>query len=103
MAVSALLVYFYGKIIGQVERFATITGKAYRAKVIDLGAWRYTALALFAGYFLITVVLPFLILLWASLLPFYQPPSVGRWKISPWTTFARSGNCPKSDSPCAIQ
>jgi iron(III) transport system permease protein len=75
LAISAVLIYLYGRITDQDERFSTITGKAYRPRLIDLGVWRYGAFTLLAGYFLLTVVLPFCILLWASLLPFYQPPS----------------------------
>jgi len=43
--------------------------------VIQLGKWRYPAFGLFLLYFLLSTGLPLLILLWASLLPSYRPPS----------------------------
>jgi len=70
------LVYFYQRAtITQSERFATVTGKGYRPNRIKLGRWRYPALALFVFYFLFAVILPLGVLVWASLLPSYEPPS----------------------------
>ncbi len=70
------LVYFYQRAtITQSERFATVTGKGYRPHRIKLGRWRYPALALFVFYFLFAVILPLGVLVWASLLPSYEPPS----------------------------
>ena len=40
-----------------------------------LGRWRFVACVPFILYFLFTVGAPFLVLLWASLLPYYAPPS----------------------------
>lgn len=73
---SALLVVYYEKLTRDVEKFATITGKGYRPKIVDLGSWRYVALGFFTVYFLLAVLLPIIVLLWASLLPFYQLPSL---------------------------
>jgi iron(III) transport system permease protein len=70
------LVYFYQRAtITQSERFATVTGKGYRPNRVKLGRWRYPALALFVFYFLFAVILPLGVLVWASLLPSYEPPS----------------------------
>jgi iron(III) transport system permease protein len=95
LGISALLIYFYGKILNRAERYVTITGKAYRPKVIDLGNWKYAALGVFAGYFLLTVVLPFLILLWASLLPFYQVPSMAALARLTWENYHAVWDIPK--------
>jgi iron(III) transport system permease protein len=95
LLISALLIYFYGKILGRAERFATITGKAYRPKVIDLGIWKYAALAVIVGFFLVTVVLPFLVLLWASLLPFYQVPSAAALAHLSWDNYRALWEFPK--------
>jgi iron(III) transport system permease protein len=53
----------------------TVTGKGFRPKITDLGRWRWLAFAAFALFFVVTVVLPLLMLLWSSLLPTYSPPS----------------------------
>lgn len=95
LGISALLIYFYGKILNRAERFVTITGKAYRPKVIDLGVWKFAALGVFAVYFLLTVILPFLILLWASLLPFYQVPSAQALARVTWENYQAVWEIPK--------
>lgn len=76
LVISALLIFAYSKFSRDAERYATITGKAYRAKTIDLGRWKFSALAFVVSYFLVTIFLPLLVLLWASLLPVYQAPSM---------------------------
>ena len=56
------------------ERFRVVTGKGYRPRRLQLGIWRYPALAFVTGYFCLLIA-PLLILIWTSLLPFYQVPS----------------------------
>jgi iron(III) transport system permease protein len=73
LAVSAVGVWMYGRLTGRAERFATITGKGYRPRTVDLGRWRWAAFAFLAGYLVVVVVMPFLVLLFVSLLPFYIP------------------------------
>jgi iron(III) transport system permease protein len=74
--ISILLIYLNRKFVAAgIQRFSTITGKGYRPHVIALGKWRYPAFCVFILYTLLTVVAPFLMLAWASLLPSYQVPS----------------------------
>ncbi|MGH3435177.1 MAG: ABC transporter permease [Sciscionella sp.] len=54
----------------------TVTGKGFRPTRTDLGAWRWLGVALFALFFLIAVVIPLLMLIYSSLLPGYEPPSI---------------------------
>lgn len=73
---ALVLVYFYQRAtLWQSERFTTVTGKGYRPRILELGRWRYPALALFLLYFILAVALPLGVLIWTSLLPSYQPPS----------------------------
>jgi iron(III) transport system permease protein len=73
---AAALIYFYQRVtIQQAERFATVTGKGYRPRVIQLGQWKYAALVLLLSYFFLAVVFPLGVLIWTSLLPYYQLPS----------------------------
>ncbi len=71
-----LLLLVYRRAVGYSENYATVTGKGYRPRVISIGKWRYLAVALFAIYFLLTVVAPFAILFWTSLLKGYHAPSL---------------------------
>jgi iron(III) transport system permease protein len=75
MFILLFLLWGYRRAVRSAERFTTVTGKGYRPRVISLGRWRYAALGMFIVYFLLTVLAPFLILLWSSLLPSYRPPS----------------------------
>jgi iron(III) transport system permease protein len=70
-----LLVYFYIRAIRRTDRYAVVTGKGFQARRYSLGRWRWIGCVPFALYFLLTVGAPFFILLWASLQPFYAPPS----------------------------
>lgn len=79
-AVSVMLlsiggVLLYQRATRRGERYATITGKAYRAGVIDLGKWRYFTFASAIVIFFIAVLLPVSILVWSSLIPYYGTPS----------------------------
>jgi iron(III) transport system permease protein len=75
LVVSILLVYGYRRVVGQAGRFATITGKGYRPRLIPLGKWRYPAFGAFVLYFTLTIAAPTLMLLWRSLVRFYVQPS----------------------------
>ena len=76
MFVVAATLYFYFRITREGDRFHTVTGKGYRPALIRLGRWRYLASGALLLYFLVLLVLPFFIILWASLLPFYIQPSL---------------------------
>lgn len=72
MGVGGTLLYHH--LVRQASDFAVVTGKGYRPKIIELGRWKYLALALICAFILIKVVLPFAVLLYASFLRFYVPP-----------------------------
>ena len=78
LLVSILLVYWYRRVVGRTNRYATITGKGYRPRVIRLGKWRYWFFALFLLYFLIAIGAPTFALMWSSLLPIPMAP---RWDL----------------------
>src|SRR5690606_13430121 len=59
------------------ERYQTISGKGFRPRPMNLGVWRWPVSIVFVIYFLVVVVIPLLMLLWMSLLPFYQAPGFG--------------------------
>ena len=51
-------VLIYGRITRKEERYATVTGKGYRPRVIDLGAWKYVTLRDFLFDIFLAVILP---------------------------------------------
>lgn len=72
LVIVAILLFWYGRMTRNAEKFATVTGKSFRPTQIDLGPWRPVAGFALAFYFVLLIVLPAFILVWASLLPFYQ-------------------------------
>jgi len=66
---------YYRVVIRRADRYASITGKGYRPRRLSLGKWRWVGLGLFIAFFTLNIIMPFLTLLWASLLPSYMVPS----------------------------
>lgn len=69
-------VYLYRRATRSAERFETVTGKGFRPNRIDLGRWRWATMII--SFILITFmfVLPVLALLWRSLQPFNNAPTL---------------------------
>jgi iron(III) transport system permease protein len=72
----AVLGLYLSRRVSKGAGIQTITGKAFRAQVQDLGKWRWLGFACFAAFFLVAVALPLAMLLWSSLLPGYESPSL---------------------------
>jgi iron(III) transport system permease protein len=75
LLLSAVGVWLYTRATKEGKKFQTVTGKAFRPRQFDLGAWRWVGFAFLSVYFVFVVLLPFLVLFWASFLPFFAAPS----------------------------
>lgn len=98
LAMSLLLittagVFIHSRLSKRGKAFQTVTGKGFRPRPLPLGRWRWAASMLVLVYFLIAVVMPLLILVYSSLMPFYSKPSVesfGRMSLENYVaTFTR--------------
>ena len=69
--------------------FATITGKGFRPRRIRLGHWRLVATAVALFILAVGVVLPLLVLVWASFLRFFQPPSLEALRLVKLVNYER--------------
>jgi iron(III) transport system permease protein len=69
---SAITLYFYVRATRFSERYATITGKGYRVRVIDIGPWRYLTFAAVCLYFLVGIAIPFVVLIVVSIIPYFD-------------------------------
>lgn len=76
LSLTYLLFYVYARVTRNAARYATVTGKGFRARRIALGRWKWPALAFIAAYGLFQVVFPVLILAWASFLTRFEVPSL---------------------------
>ena len=72
--------YLYARIISHSERFTIITGKGYRPRELDLGRWRWCAFGLVGLFLLFSIILPFLVLLFVSFLPYLQQPNLAAFQ-----------------------
>jgi iron(III) transport system permease protein len=76
LLLAVFWVYLYGKATRRTEVYVTVTGKGYHSRAIDLGRWKYMGTAILFAYFFLVVIAPLGVMLWGSLLPFYQTPSL---------------------------
>ncbi|MEA2729972.1 MAG: iron(III) transport system permease protein [Acetobacteraceae bacterium] len=65
-AVMFLMLFFYRRIISR-SSFVTVSGKAFRPRLTDVGGLRWVLFGVCCSYVLLSVVLPILTLLYASL------------------------------------
>jgi iron(III) transport system permease protein len=72
VVMSIITLYFYIRATRFSERYATITGKGYRVKVIDIGPWKYLTFAAVLLYFLAGIVVPFIVLIVVSMIPYFD-------------------------------
>jgi iron(III) transport system permease protein len=75
LVLTSVGVLWHSRLAKRARAFQTVTGKGFRPHPVALGAWRWPATGMIYLYFLISVVLPVLILAYASTQPFYSPPS----------------------------
>ena len=80
LLIALIFVYLYRRFTSQVESFSTVTGKAFRPHQIELGKWRYLASSVAFVLLILMVVLPFMVLLLVSLLPYYHVPTWETWR-----------------------
>jgi iron(III) transport system permease protein len=99
LLITTVGVYFQSRLSSRGSKYATMTGKGFRPRTIDLGRWRYLTTAIFLAYFLAIVVLPFAVLLWSSLQKFYAVPSMealSRLTLDPYRTILSYPNLTRS-------
>ena len=76
LLVGVVAAALYWATIRRSERYAVVTGKGYRPHLIDLGPWRYAFVVFVTAFILLSIGLPFLVMLYSSLVPYLQAPSV---------------------------
>ena len=89
LLITSAGVYFQSRLSSRGSKYATMTGKGFRPRTIDLGRWRYLTTGIFLLYALLIVVLPFAVLLWSSLQRYYAVPSMealARLTLDPYRT-----------------
>ena len=62
--------------LAQGHRYQVVTGRGYRPRILRLGRNALAAWLLLGLYFALSKLLPILVLVWVSLLPYFQLPSM---------------------------
>ena len=73
---ALVLSWWYSSVLNQSRKYQVVSGKAYQPKLIRLGKWRFAAWVLIGFYILASKIMPLLTMIWASLLPYFQTPSL---------------------------
>ncbi|MPZ62028.1 MAG: ABC transporter permease subunit [Propionibacteriales bacterium] len=84
----------YQRATARSHRYATVRGKAYRPSRVDLGRWKYVA-AVFAVGVPLLKVSPVLMIVWASFLERYKPPSLSAFGDLTTATYAAVARDPE--------
>lgn len=92
LVMMAVLLRLYNRVAEQSHRYRTVTGKGFRPRVVDLGRWRWLAGALILLIPTIVIVVPLANIVWASLLPWYQPPSLQALRLVGVENFIKAAN-----------
>jgi iron(III) transport system permease protein len=87
VAFAILLSWCYRMVQRQAPRYAVVTGKAYRPRILPLGRAKWPAVAFVTAFFLVSQLLPILVLGWVSALPFLQTPSADALAQVSWGNY----------------
>ncbi|OSP54881.1 iron ABC transporter permease [Pseudoruegeria sp. SK021] len=75
LAIALVVSVFYLRLVRHSERYTIITGKGYTPRSVRLGAWRYPAIGIAGLFLFVSIVLPFLVLLYVSMVGYLRQPS----------------------------
>ncbi len=81
LLITMLFVLFYRQLTKRSERYVTVTGRGYRPTIIDLGRWRYLAAGVAGLILTLIVVLPFLVLVYVSVVSYVHVPGAKTWEL----------------------
>lgn len=88
LLVTVASVWAYRRATADSARFVTVTGKAYRPRLIRLGRSQALATALGVIILLLVAGLPLFVLVWNAFLPYPQAPSFASMKLLTTQNFA---------------
>ena len=75
LVIALITSFFYIRLVRHSERYAVITGKGYTPRQVRLRHWRYVTLSGALLFLFLTIVLPFLVMLYVSLINYMRQPS----------------------------
>ncbi len=91
VVIAVVATTLYSRVIAKSEKYTIVTGKGYRPREMDLGRWKWPAIALIAAFLLVSIILPFFVLLYVSFLPFMQVPTTAAFKSMSFENYLELG------------
>ncbi len=94
LVIMTMLLRLYDRMVRNAHRYRTVTGKGFRPRVIALGPLRPIAGFLIVIIPAVVIAIPLANILWAALLPYYEPFNLGALGKLTTTNFAKVINSP---------
>lgn len=76
LLITSAGLYLQSRVAAGGGKYTTTTGKGFRPREMDIGAWRFVTAGVYVLYFLLIVALPLAVLIWSSLQKYYRSPSL---------------------------
>ena len=96
LATSITLIYIYRYLTAESEKFVTISSRGYRPSVIELKGAKIPLFSVVGVLSMILIVLPVLVLLYISLVPYSMAPSAKAFSMMNWKHWIEVINDPIS-------
>ena len=66
LVLSGLALWAQIRAVGKGKMYTTVGGKAFRPRLVELGNWRYVALAFVGLYLVLSAVLPYMVIIYGT-------------------------------------
>ena len=76
LLIAVVISFLYFRVVRRSERYAVVTGKAYRPRLVALGRWRMPAVTLVVLFLILSIAIPYLVLIYVSMVKYLQQPSI---------------------------
>lgn len=91
IVVALVMVWYYNRFNKAARKYATMSGKSYRSEIIRLkGVTRWLVSGSALAVLFVGVLLPFMMLLWISVQPFYRRPSLDAIQFANFDAYTRA-------------
>jgi iron(III) transport system permease protein len=84
LVASITLIYLYRRLTREGEKYVTISSRGYRPTVIDLKGAKYPLFAIVGLLSFVLIVLPIIVLVYTSLVPYSMVPSARAFAAMDW-------------------
>jgi len=89
IAAALLLSWVYIRVLKQAHKYASITGQAYAPRIVKIKQQRFVIWGAVIAFFLMSKILPLLLLVWAAIMPWLQIPSIDALSRISLASFSR--------------